>query len=456
MNSMLKLHRLHSYVLLMLLNLLFSLPALAMPAPTLEINTHLPTKLLDIFWVLLCTVLVFFMQVGFLCLETGVTRTRHMISVTIKNVFNWCMASLCFYLFGFGLMYGPTFHGLTGTPFSLIQPPENGTTSVLIFFLFQQAYASTTTTILSGAMAERTAFIPYMIATAVGSGLIFPVFGHWVWGNLLLNNNFSWLKQMGYVDFAGASVVHVIGGIISLVGIWMVGPRLGRFDKHGKVRGFEPASAALAGAGTLLLWAGWWGFNGGSLLSFQPDQVGFIILNTNLAGATAGLSAYLHGVFFQKQRDLFSKLIGGTLGGLVAVTAMANHISPTGALLLGCLAGVVHNLSFDFVTHRLRLDDPVGAVSVHAVCGSLGILCVPLFVKQNLLPTGSRVTQIGIQMLGLTVCIAWAALVSMLIFYLLRRFIGLRVSPQEEMNGVSLSWLTVQHPPADKLAPSER
>lgn len=433
--------------ILVVLSILFGIFVPGMNAEAHPENLQLNDA--DRLWVMISAALVFTMQAGFLCLETGLTRNKHVISVALKNVADWCIASLCFYLLGFGLMYGESIHGLLGSnlfAFTDLNLP-NTLPLGIVFFLFQLAYAGTATTIVSGAMAERTAFIPYLIATAVVSALIFPIYGHWVWGDVFLNHNHAWLKQIGYVDFAGASVVHIIGGTVSLMGIWLVGPRLGRFDRKGHLRKFEPSNIALAGAGVLVLWLGWWGFNGGSLFQFKSSEVASIILNTNMAGAAGALSAYLHGAFFQKQRDLMEKLIGGTLGGLVAVTALANIVSPLGAIATGILAGILHNLAFVFLSHKLKLDDPVGAVPVHAVCGSLGILCVPLFGKAELLPAGSRLAQLGVQVLGLGVCLLWTCLTAGLMFFVLKKYIGLRVSPLEEMQGVSLARLLPEETP---------
>ncbi len=403
----------------------------------------------DRLWLMISAALVFSMQAGFLCLETGLARSKHVAAVALKNVADWCVAGICFYLVGFGLMFGHSVAGVAGSDlFAFTHLEMSGALPLgILFFLFQLAYAGTATTIVSGAMAERTAFIPYILAAMVVSSLIFPVFGHWVWGDLFFESNHAWLKQLGYVDFAGASVVHIIGGTVSLIGIWMVGPRLGRFDRNGQMRKFEPSNVALAGLGVLALWLGWWGFNGGSLLQFKSSQVAMIIVNTNLAGAAGALTAYLHAALFQKQRDMMEKLIGGTLGGLVAVTALAQMVSPLGALGTGILAGIVHNLAFEFIARKLKLDDPVGAVSVHCVCGALGILCVPIFGHADMLPTGSRLLQFGVQCIGLATCLAWTATIAGTMFYCLKRFIGLRVSPLEEIQGVALVRLFPEEPP---------
>jgi ammonium transporter, Amt family len=403
----------------------------------------------DRLWMIISAALVFFMQAGFLCLETGLARSKHVISISLKNIADWCIASICFYLIGFGLMFGHSWNGFFGTDlfaFTHLHQPE-ALSLGLIFFLFQLAFAGTATTIFSGAMAERTAFIPYILSAMVISTFIFPVFGHWVWGDLFFNTNVAWLKHLGYVDFAGASVVHVVGGTISLVGIWMVGPRLGRFDRNGRIRKFEPSNIAIAGLGVLALWLGWWGFNGGSLLQFKGEKIALIIINTNLAGATGAMAAYLHAALFQQQRDMMEKLMGGALGGLVAITALAHMVSPLGAIGTGFLAGIVHNLAYEIISRKLKLDDPIGVIPIHCVCGCLGILCVPIFGYSQMLPTGSRLAQFGIQSFGLAICLLWTMAISGVLFYFLKRFIGLRVSPLEEIQGVALVRLFPEEPP---------
>lgn len=233
-------------------------------------------------------------------------------------------------------------------------------------------------------------------------------------------------------------MVHVLGGTVALMGIWQVGPRLGRFSPDGQVKRFDSESVPLASLGVILLWLGWWGFNGGSLYSFQPDAVADIILNTNLCGAAAAVSAFLHGIWAQQGRDLPAKFIGGALGGLVASTAVANLASPLGALTLGILAGIVHNLAWGAL-RKLKLDDPVGVIPSHAICGALGSLAVPFLASPELLPTGSRLSQFGIQLLGVSICVLWTASTSWLMFRLLRATVGLRVSPEAEMEGLTVA-----------------
>lgn len=418
--------------------LALGVPALAIDTAGLASTVTLP---LDRIWVMVCTILVVLMQAGFLCLEAGLSRRQHMSTMALKHLMDWCLISLTFYLIGFGLLFGPSLGGIVGTglfAFSELSPTGSASSLGSAFFLFMLAFAGTATTMVSGAMAERTSFLAYMVTAATVSMLIYPVYGHWVWGDLFLAGNGAWLAELGFHDFAGSTVVHVLGGTVALIGIWQVGPRLGRFLPDGQVRRFDSVSVPLASLGVILLWLGWWGFNGGSMYRYQPEAVADIILNTNLCGAAAAISAFLHGIWFQKGRELPAKLIGGALGGLVASTAVANLASPMGALLLGIIAGIVHNLAWSAL-RKLKLDDPVGVIPSHMICGAIGSLAVPFLSRPELLPTGSRLSQFGVQLLGLSVCIVWTASTSWLMFRLLRATVGLRVSPQDEQDGLTVA-----------------
>lgn len=408
---------------------------------------------LDYSWVLVCTALVFLMQAGFLCLEAGMSRRQHMAVMALKHVMDWCLVSLAFYLVGFGLMFGPSLGGIAGGglfAFDWLTPLSEPHRLNGAMGLFMLAFAGTATAMISGAMAERTSFVAYMATAAAVSTLIYPVYGHWVWGDLFLPGNHAWLAQLGFHDFAGSSVVHLLGGTVALVGIWQVGPRLGRFVER-ETRPFEAFSVPLACLGVFLLWLGWWGFNAGSLYRSQPAAVAEIILNTNLCGAAAALAAFAHGLLFQRGRDLPFKFLGGALGGLVASTAVANLGTPLGMLLLGLVAGPLHNLAWELL-RKLRLDDPVGVVPAHMACGILGSLSVALIGRPELLPAGSRLAQLGVQSLGVLVCILWSGCMAWLLFRLLRASAGLRVSPIDEHRGLSFAAETDVAAPSDEEA----
>lgn len=302
--------------------------------------------------------------------------------------------------------------------------------------MFQLAFAGTAVTIVSGAMSERTGFIPYLTASLIISMIIYPVFGHWAWGNLFFENNSAWLADLGFIDFAGSTVVHSVGAWTSLVGLYFLGARIGRYDEAGNIRPFPSYNLPYAVLGVFLLWVGWWGFNGGSTLALN-ETVGKIILNTNLAGAAGGLFAYFHCMIFQKKADVYEKLLGGVLGGLVAITASPHIQTPLTSILIGGLAGVVHNYGYDIVLKKWRIDDAVGAIPVHGFCGAFGTLAVALFAPADSLPN-DRLMQFGIQSVGIVTAFVWTTGIAFTMFYVLKKTVGLRVSPSEEREGITL------------------
>jgi Amt family ammonium transporter len=395
---------------------------------------------LDSLWVAFAAALVMLMQAGFLCLEAGFVRERHAEGVALKNLVDWVLSNLIFFAIGFGLMFGESFSGIVGSSlFALhglagIDGPiaMNG-----VFFLFQLGFAGTSATIVSGAIAGRVSVLAYLCSTIVIATLVYPVIGHWAWGNALIGSNEPWLASLGFIDFAGSTVVHGSGAWFALVAAHSIGPRRGRFDARGEVRPIPGHSIALATLGVLLLWFGWWGFNGGSTLRFDA-RVASIIVNTNLAGAAGALVAFVHRWRFQDGRDLSAKLIGGTLGGLVSVTASCHLVSPLGAVFVGAVGGWVHNLAFEFLLRKLRIDDPVGAVAVHGFCGVWGTLAVALVVPVEQLEMG-RLAQLAVQATGVGVCFAWSSAIAFVAFAAIRRTIGVRLSPEQELGGVDAS-----------------
>lgn len=404
--------------------------------PAVDASTQ---ALVDRGWVLISAALVFFMQAGFKCLEVGLTQRKSATSVAMKNLIDWVIANLFFFLIGFGLMFGHSARGLVGTDLFALRGLDApaGHTLGTVFFLFQLAFAGTSTTIISGAMAERTRFVAYLVGGIAVSAIIYPVFGHWAWGGAFFAGQAGWLERLGFVDFAGSTVVHSTGAWVALVGVYLVGPRQGRFDRDGFPRKLRANSPTYATLGTLILWLGWWGFNGGSTLTLD-DRVGGIVLNTNLAAAMGGLVAFAHVYLLPNHDEIVDKFLGGALGGLVAITAGCHVVGPLGALCIGALAGLVHNLAYDLLLRRLRVDDPVSAIPVHGFCGALGTLCVALFGRAEALPHG-RLAQLGVQALGAVTCFAWAAGVALPMYALLRRTVGLRVTRAEEEAGVSLT-----------------
>ncbi|MGQ0799486.1 MAG: ammonium transporter [Pseudomarimonas sp.] len=396
-------------------------------------------------WLLVSAALVFVMQGGFLALEAGLVRSQGAPVTAMKNVVDWAVATLIWLVFGYGLAFGLTSGGWVGSGFLMgagIEDSPGG----WAYFLFQLGFVGAAVTIVSGAMAERVGFHTYVMCTVINAALLFPFVAHWVWGSSQHVQD-TLLGGHGFLDFAGATVVHSLGGWIALVAVWAIGPRIGRFDADGKPLPMKPYSLPLAALGVILLWFGWWGFNGGSAVG--SDSVGLILINTHLAGAAGCLVAWMHGRWQTPDRDVELKLIGGALAGLVAVTACANIVSPGSAIVIGVLAGLVHNLIYEWML-RARLDDAVGAVPVHLGGGVLGTLCVALFGKAELLPH-TRWEQLGVQFLGVVVVGVFAVVVTTGLLLLLKRTIGLRVSPREEMLGASLNRLPPEAPRKEVL-----
>ncbi len=363
------------------------------------------------------------MQVGFSCFEVGLVRHKNITATAFKNVMDWFAISFTFFVVGYGIMFGSSIAGVFGVDGYALSGRDD-----YVVFLFQLAFAGTTLTIVSGAIAERTGFISYFTGAVVMGLLIYPIFGHWVW------NDNGWLKQLGYIDFAGASVVHGVGAWTALVGVWMVGPRLGRYDAEGRLNAWKPEHLGFAVLGVIILWFGWWGFNGGSTYAFN-DQVGKIVFNTNIAAA--GGVAFFHCFFFQNKADLYEKTLGGILGGLVASTAACHLLSPQMSVVLEGVAGVLHNVSYDFVIKKMCLDDVVGAIPVHGVCGIWGVLSIALLVDAEHLENG-RVYQAVIQLVGVSVCFVWTVSMAYAMYSVLKMTVGLRVSPQLEQEGLNI------------------
>lgn len=336
---------------------------------------------IDAVWMLISALLVLVLQSGFLCLESGTVRTKNAANVALKNMADVCVVSTCFWLVGFGLMFGTSFGGLFGTG-GFLPRLDNATGHSAAIFLFQMAFAATATTIVSGAVAERERFLGYMIVSIALSAFIYPIAGHWIW------NEAGWLRQLGFIDFAGATVVHSVGGWTALVAVIFLGPRLGRYGP--KNRFFEENSISLVTLGGLLLWVGWGAFNGGSALAFNTN-VGPVIARTMLSAAGAGLASIAIGlcIFRCVRAEL---LVNGFLGGLVASTAGIHLISGPTAFLIGAAGAIAVIVARD-ILDALEIDDVVGAIPVHLAAGLLGTLAVAFAAPLDALPAGSRIAQ---------------------------------------------------------------
>jgi Amt family ammonium transporter len=403
----------------------------------LEANVDKQQEQSRMLWVLVAAALVFFMQAGFLCLEVGFVQPHNVFITLSKNLVDWCVASLVFCGVSFGIMFGHS-NGVIGIDlFSLKGMNVDGANSLgWVFVLFQLGFVGCAITIVSGALAERISFASYLWCSFFIALVLYPVFGHWVWGNGYFASNTPWLAEKGFIDFAGSTVVHSVGGWISLIGVWMVGPRLGRFAADGTPQDLKVYNMPLVALGALVLWVGWWGFNGGSAMELS-DVVGKVIINTNIAGTAAGISGFFYAYYFQERRAVLEKFVGALLGGLVAATASSHIISPTGAAVIGFAAGIIHNIAFEKLLDW-QLDDPVGAIPVHLACGVWGTLCVGLFGDLDAFGGRTRVDQLGIQIYGIIVCAIWCSVVSYGLFKMLHRTTGLRVSALAESEGVHI------------------
>jgi len=384
--------------------------------------------------------MVFFMQLGFTSYEAGFSQSKNAISISIRNLVEFLVSSLAFYVVGFGLMFGASHMGWIGTNhfFACGVATHTGSLSYTFFF-YQLVFAATASTILSGAIAERSSFIPNVIGPAFTVSVIYPIFGHWAWGNLFYPDQSGWLGRLGFIDFAGSTVVHSIGGWFALAGALVLGPRIGKYNPDGSSNPMGLHNVPLATLGTFFLWFGWFGFNGGSLLRASAD-IGLVIVNTNLAAAAAGVSALIFNYSTERRLNA-GKLFTAVLAGLVAITAGSSRVNPDGAVYIGLITGVVAILAQDFIEKILKIDDPVAAVAVHGVGGVIGTLCVAPFAEKStlLVENGNRLHQLGIQALGVGIAFVWAFGLGMLFFWCVKKTLGIRVSPEEEKKGLNVA-----------------
>lgn len=393
---------------------------------------------IDILWIVISAGLVLLMQAGFLCLESGLTRTKNNVNVAVKNLTDFSISTILFWLFGFGLMFGATQSGLIGTnDFA----PDYDDDIAFGFMLFQIMFCGTAVTILSGSIAERIHFSSYIIIAAIVSGLIYPIFGHWAWYGLDAGALGGVLGDLGFIDFAGSTVVHSVGGWAALSILLIIGPRAGRFNDDGSVNRITGGNLPLATLGVILLWFGWFGFNGGSTLAVAggaTETIVRVLVNTVMAGAAGTLAALLVGwpVYGKAEVHL---VMNGALAGLVSVTASAFAVSLPAAVVIGAIGGVVM-VGVDLVMIRFRIDDAVGAIPVHLGGGVWGTFAVGIFGSRRLLGTDlSRLEQLGVQLLGIVVAGVWAFGMTYVLMRLLNTLMPIRVSPEDEYVGLNMS-----------------
>ena len=391
----------------------------------------------DTLWTCLAAFLVFFMQAGFALVECGFTRAKNACNIIMKNVMDFSIGSLSFWLVGFGLMFGAT-NGFFGTTNFLYDAAAGGGSPSEIgfnwaFLIFQTVFCATAATIVSGAMAERTKFSGYLFYTVGITVIVYPIFGSWAWGGLF--DGGGWLEGRGFLDFAGSTVVHSIGGWAALAGAIVLGPRIGKYSKKG-VTPIPGHNIPLAALGVFILWLGWFGFNPGSTTAIGGGSFAFIAVTTNLSAAAGSIGAMICAwILFKKPDPSFT--LNGALAGLVAITAGCDCISPAFAALTGLIAGVIVVFSCVFFD-RIKIDDPVGAVSVHGVCGAWGTLAIGLFATDYGLFLGNGPSQLITQAIGVGAGFIWSFGVSMAIFLTVKYTIGLRVTAEEEIEGLDI------------------
>lgn len=385
-------------------------------------------------WMMICTALVFFMHLGFSLLEIGLTRQKNTINILFKNIFIITVGLLLYCLVGFNLMYPGFAEGSSGVfgfaGFGLdaaiaADLAYNQGYTYWTDFLFQAMFAATAATIVSGAVAERIKIVPFMIFVILYVGIIYPLAGSWKWGGGFLD-----MRETPFYDFAGSTLVHSVGGWAALVAVWLLGARIGKYDKDGKPKAIPGHNIPLATAGVLILWLGWFGFNGGSVLSAEPGATSLVLVTTSLAAASGGIMAFLVSTIRYKNLDL-TMFLNGILGGLVGITAGADQMSPTDAILIGGIAGAIIVIAVSYID-RWGLDDPVGAIAVHLVCGIWGTLAVGLFGN---LASGAQLVS---QFVGIASYAVICTVSTFIILFTMKKTVGIRVSEKEELEGLDM------------------
>ncbi len=384
---------------------------------------------IDILWTCLAAFLVFFMQAGFAMVETGFTRAKNAVNIMMKNLLDFSVGSLAFFFIGFGIMFGAG-NGFFGNAELFMLGDTSGGQWGFTFFIFQAVFAATAATIVSGGVAGRTKFVGYLCYSVVICAVIYPVFGSWAWGGLL--DGGGWLENLGFLDFAGSTVVHSVGGWLALAGAIVLGPRIGKYTKDGKPRAIPGHNIPLAALGVFILWFGWFGFNPGSTTAAGGDMARIAV--TTCLSASAGVVTAMIAAWILFKKPDASMALNGALAGLVAITAPCDIVSPTSACIIGALAGVLVVGSVIFIDRVLKIDDPVGAVSVHGVCGAWGTIAVALFHMD-----GFSMKQLLVQLAGVGAAFAWAFGAGMALFLAIKYTVGLRASAEDELRGLDIS-----------------
>lgn len=403
---------------------------------------------IDTIWMLLAAMLVFFMQPGFALCEAGFTRSKNTANILFKNFVDFMVGSLLFWFVGFGFMFGSDGQGFIGMPnfgdlsfyTNSAGLPTEG------FLIFETVFCATSATIVSGAMAERTKFSMYCVYSFFISLLIYPVEGHWTWGGGWLCNGEEGSFMMNtfgtvFHDFAGSAIVHSVGGVLALIGAIILGPRLGKYDKNGKSKAIPGHNLMAAALGVLILWFGWFGFNPGSQLAasgaVNREAISHVFLTTNLAAVAGGIATMLLS-WVKYGKPSFSLMLNGVLAGLVGITAGCDMVSPTGAVIIGLICGIILPYGIEFIDQKLHIDDPVGASSVHGICGIVGTLLTGLLSVSEGVFYGHGFGFLGAQVLGIVCIDLWAAVSGFILFYTIKRVKGLRVDKRIEEEGLDI------------------
>jgi Amt family ammonium transporter len=391
---------------------------------------------IDTIWILIAACLVMLMQAGFALVEAGFTRSKNTANILMKNLMDFSIGSLIFWILGYTLMYGEDIGGFVGKISLFFGSNEINGVPDKASLMFQTVFAATAATIVSGAVAERTKFSAYIVFSIAITAVIYPISGHWVWGG-------GWLSTLStpFHDFAGSTVVHSVGAWVGLMGAIVIGPRIGKYSKTGKPRALPGQNLAFGALGVFILWFGWFGFNPGSQLaaagSENASAISHIFITTNLAAAAGAVTAMII-TWSKYKRPGLSLTLNGALAGLVAITAGCDVVSPGGAVIIGILAGIVLVFGVEFIDKVLKIDDPVGAVSVHGLNGALGTIMVGFFSTSNGLFYGGGAAQLGSQLIGVAAVAAWAMGMGFLVFYILKKTIGVRVSKRIEEEGLDI------------------
>ena len=421
-------------IMITVLFIVYLTPAFAEDTPPTPLSNKAAIELVqthaNYVWTMVAAALVFFMQAGFAMVEAGFTRAKNSINIMMKNLMDFSVGSLAFWAIGFGLMFGKSATGFFGTSgFFLSDFTPDGDPWVLAFWMFQVVFAATAATIVSGAMAERTKFTGYLVYSLIVSALIYPIFGSWAWGSLF--NGSGWLEGLGFIDFAGSTVVHSVGGWAALAGAIVLGPRMGKYTKDGGIRPILGHNIPLAALGVFILWLGWFGFNPGSTTT-ADKSIAMIFVNTNLSAATGCVVAMIV-AWIKIGKPEVGMSLNGALAGLVGITAGCANVTPTSAIIIGAISGALVVFSVLFFD-KIRIDDPVGAVSVHGVCGAWGTLAAGLFNMG-----GVTLSIVMVQVVGIVACFAWTFTMAFIMFKVISKTMGLRVTPEEELEGLDFT-----------------